>query len=182
MNSDIKLGLCNPPELIYLYVKNGELSGESFLWYQYNINNNQTIPVQQRGLTGYLQSLRLTNKEFKGKDNLKLDIVISADEIYVIRTGIETNFAKTFLLAASQIYDFSRPLIIAATSGEQNVVFCRLYDAITKSRIRREWDRNADWAGLISNIQSRLSELSNHSFSTYPNSIISNQQCNAASR
>lgn len=182
MNTEIKLGLCNPPEPIYLYVKNGELSGEYFLWYQYDVNNNQTIPVQQRGLTGYLQSLKLTSKEFKGKDNLKLDIVISADEIYVIRTGIETNFAKTFLLAASQIYDFSKPLIIAATPGEENVVFCRLYDATTKTRIRREWDRNADWAGIISNIQSRLAEMTEGNFSASQNLTIPNHQQNAISR
>jgi hypothetical protein len=156
MISEIKLGLCNPPEPIFLYVKNGELSGESYLWYQYDINNNQTIPVQQRGLTGYLQNLRLTSKEFKGKDNLKLDIVFAADEIYVIRTGIETNFAKTFLLAVSVVQDLSKPLIIAAAPGEENVVFCRLYDAATKTRIRSEWNRDADWAGIISNVQSRL--------------------------
>lgn len=29
MVTEIKLGLCNPPEPIYLYVKSGELSGES---------------------------------------------------------------------------------------------------------------------------------------------------------
>jgi hypothetical protein len=182
MNSEIKLGLCNPPEPIFLYVKNGELSGESFLWYQYNINNNQTIPVQQRGLTGYLQNLRLISKEFKDKDNMKLDIVVAADEVYIIRTGIETNFAKTFLLSASQVYDFSKPLIIAATPGEENVVFCRIYDAITKTRIRSEWDKNADWAGIISNIQSRLAELSSGNFTTTQNSTISNQKQNAISR
>jgi hypothetical protein len=156
MVAEIKLGLCNPPEPIYLYVKNGELSGEYYLWYQYDISNNQTIPVQQRGLTGYLQNLRLTSKEFRGKDNLKLDIVFAADEIYVIRTGIETNFAKTFLLAVSVVQDLSRPLIIAAAPGEENVVFCRLYDAATKTRIRSEWNRDADWAGIISNVQSKL--------------------------
>jgi hypothetical protein len=153
MNTEIKLGLCNPPEPIYLYVKNGEISGESFLWYHYNIDQDKTIPVQQRGLTGYLSELRLTAKEYKGKDNMKLDIVVAADEIYIIRTGIETNFAKTFLLSASLIQDFSKPLIIAVTSGEENVVFCRLYDAATKVRIRREWNANADWGATIHNIQ-----------------------------
>lgn len=61
MVAEIKLGLCNPPEPIYLYVKNGELSGESYLWYNYDINNDKTIPVQQRALSGYLQNLRLTS-------------------------------------------------------------------------------------------------------------------------
>ena len=156
MVGEIKLGLCNPPEPIYLYVKNGEVSGESYLWYHYDINNDKTIPVQQRALSGYLQNLRLTSKEFKGKDNMKLDIIVAADELYVIRTGIETNFAKTFLLSASQIQDFSKPLIIAAAPGEENVVFCRLYDAATKTRIRCEWNKDADWAEIISSVQSRL--------------------------
>ncbi|BAY73355.1 hypothetical protein NIES23_61830 (plasmid) [Trichormus variabilis NIES-23] len=160
MNNEIQLGLCNPPEPLYLYVKNGEISGESYLWYHYNIEQDKTIPVHQKGLTGYLSELRVTAKEFKGKDNIKLDIVVAADEVYIIRTGIETNFAKTFLLAASQVYDFSKPLIIAATAGDENVVFCRLYDAATKIRIRREWNPNADWASLISDIQSRLSGTS----------------------
>ncbi|MBW4565943.1 MAG: hypothetical protein KME32_33660 [Mojavia pulchra JT2-VF2] len=156
MNTELKLGLCNPPEPIYLYVKNGEVSGESFLWYHYNIDQDKTIPVQQRGLTGYLSELRLTAKEYKGKDNMKLDIVVAADEIYVIRTGIETNFAKTFLLSASLIQDFSKPLIIAVTSGEENTVFCRLYDAATKVRIRAEWNPNADWGAIIHGIQTLL--------------------------
>ncbi|WP_375514497.1 hypothetical protein [uncultured Nostoc sp.] len=157
MTAEIKLGLCNPPEPIYLYVKNAELGGESYLWYHYDIDRDKTIPVPQRALIGYLSELRLTTKEFKGKDNLKLDIVVSADEVYVIRSGVETNFTKSFLLAASGVQDFStKPLIIAATAGEQNTVFCNLYDAVTKSRVEREWNKNADWATIIRNIQSRL--------------------------
>ncbi|WP_026730806.1 hypothetical protein [Fischerella sp. PCC 9605] len=155
--TEIKLGLCNPPLPIYLYVNQGEMNGEGYVWYRYDTNQDKKIVVQQRGLTGYLTELRLTAKEFKGKDNMKLDIVVSADEIYIIRTGVETNFAKTFLLAASVVVDFSKPLIIAAVSGEENAVFCQLYDAVTKVRIRREWDKDADWAEIIHNIQSRLS-------------------------
>lgn len=156
MVTEIKLGLCNPPEPIYLYVNQGEVDGESYVWYKFNISQDKKIPVTQRALTGYLSELRLTTKEFKGKDNLKLDIVISADELYVFRTGIETNFAKSFLLAASLVQDFSKPLIIVANAGEQNTVFCNLYDAVTKSRIEKEWNKNADWGSLINDIQSRL--------------------------
>ncbi|MCC5655140.1 hypothetical protein LC609_36395 [Nostoc sp. XA013] len=160
MIAEIKLGLCNPPEPIYLYVKNAELGGESYLWYHYDIDREKTIPVTQRALTGYLSELRLTTKEFKGKDNLKLDIVVSADELYVVRTGIETNFAKSFLLAASLVQDFSKPLIIVANAGDENTVFCNLYDAVTKSRIEREWNKNADWTTIIRDIQSLLGKTS----------------------
>jgi hypothetical protein len=158
--TEIKLGLCNPPEPIYLYVGNGELSGESYLWYHYDIDKEKTIPVSQRGITGYISELRLTTKEFKGKDNIKLDIVMSAGEIYIVRTGIETNFAKTFLLSASLIQSFDKPLIVAANAGKENVVFCNLYDAATKARIHKEWDTNADWAAIIKTIQSRLGSSS----------------------
>lgn len=73
MVTEIKLGLCNPPEPIYLFVNQGEVDGESYVWYKFNINQDKKIPVAQRALTGYLSELRLTTKEFKGKDNLKLD-------------------------------------------------------------------------------------------------------------
>ncbi|MHC5748790.1 MAG: hypothetical protein ACYTXT_44575, partial [Nostoc sp.] len=123
-------------------------------------------------LTGYLSELRLITKEFKGKDNLKLDIVISADELYVVRTGIETNFAKSFLLAASLIQDFSKPLIIVATAGEENTVFCNLYDAATKTKIYREWSRDLDWATIIRDIQSLLDSASSSVSSTPKLSVV----------
>ncbi|MBW4458487.1 MAG: hypothetical protein KME55_41215 [Nostoc indistinguendum CM1-VF10] len=161
MVTEIKLGLCNPPEPIYLFVNQGEVDGESYVWYKFNISQDKKIPVTQRALTGYLSELRLTTKEFKGKDNLKLDIVVSADELYIVRTGVETNFAKSFLLAASLIQDFSKPLIIVANAGDENTVFCNLYDAVTKTKIYREWSRDLDWATIIRDIQSLLGATSN---------------------
>ncbi|MEH2418305.1 hypothetical protein [Nostoc sp.] len=137
------------------------LNGESYLWYNYDINNDKTIPVQQTGLTGYISELKLKTTEFKGKDNVKLDIFVRADEIYVVRTGIETNFAKTFLLAVLLVQDFSKPLIIAAIAGKENVVFCNLYDAVTKTRIHSEWNRDADWPAIIDSVQTKLQTSKN---------------------
>ncbi|MEH2426956.1 MAG: hypothetical protein V7K26_05560 [Nostoc sp.] len=70
------------------------------------------------GLTGYISELKLTTKEFRERDNIKLDIVVRTDEIYIIKTGIETNFVKTFILAASLVQDFSKSMIIAAITGK----------------------------------------------------------------
>ncbi|MBD2491961.1 hypothetical protein [Aulosira sp. FACHB-615] len=154
--AEIKLGLGNPPLPIYLYVKKVELNGQVYGWYNFDVALDKQTPIPQRALTGYISEIQLTDKEFKGKDNLKLDIFILADELYVVRSGIETNFTKSFLLAASIVEDFSRPLTIVANPGEENVVFCGLYDALTKTKIRRDWDANADWAGLLQQIQSRL--------------------------
>ncbi|MBE9210068.1 hypothetical protein IQ244_26950 [Nostoc sp. LEGE 06077] len=156
MNTEIKLGLGNPPLPIYLYVNKLEIDGQAYGWYNYDVSLDKKTPVAERALTGYLSELRVTGKDFKGKDNIKLDIVVFADDLYIVRSGIETNFSKSFLLTASLIEDFSRPLTIVATPGEENVVFCGLYDALTKTKIRRDWDANADWAGLLQQIQSRL--------------------------
>jgi hypothetical protein len=172
MTAEIKLGLCNPPEPIYLYVNQGEVDGESYVWYKFDISQDKKIPVTQRALTGYLAELRLTTKEFKGKDNLKLDIVVSADELYVVRTGIETNFAKSFLLAASLVQDFSKPLIIVANAGDENTVFCNLYDAASKTKIYREWSRDLDWATIIRDIQILLSGNSSTTPSTPKLSVV----------
>jgi hypothetical protein len=157
---EIKLGLGNPPQPIYMYVKKLEVDGRIYAWYNCEIEQDKKIPVSQRALTGYVLELRLTDKDFKGKDNMKLDIVVQADEIYIVRSGIETNFAKSFLLAASVVKDFTQPLIIVATPGDENSVFCNLYDAITKTRIRREWNPNADWATIIRDVQSQLTPTS----------------------
>lgn len=172
MTAEIKLGLCNPPEPIYLYVNQGEVDGESFVWYKFNISQDKKIPVTQRALTGYLSELRLTTKEFKGKDNLKLDIVVSADELYVIRSGIETNFTKSFLLAASLVQDFCKPLIIVANAGDENTVFCNLYDAASKTKIYREWSRDLDWATIIRDIQILLAGNSSTTPSTPKLSVV----------
>jgi hypothetical protein len=153
----INFGLCNPPEPIYLYVRAAGEDSASSLWYKFNIDTQQSIPIAERGLCGKLQELRLTNKEYKGKTNVKLDIVVQADELYIIRTGIETNFAKTFLLAISSA-NICNPLIIAVAPGEKNVVFARIYDATTKQRIKADWDKNADWTGIITSVQALLGQ------------------------
>jgi hypothetical protein len=154
----MQLGLCNPPEPVYLYVRASE-DKSSACWYKYNMDTQQQIAVQERAVTGYIQEVRLTTKEYKGKENIKLDVLISADEIYVIRTGIETNFAKTFLLAIAEVQDLTKPLIVSCQPGQENVVFCRVYDAETKARIKAEW-KDANWAQIITDTQSRLGNKS----------------------
>jgi hypothetical protein len=153
---DIKLGLCKLPEPIYLYVRNGEEGGNSYCWYYHNPDTKVNTPELADGLCGYLTELRVTAKEYKGKENIKLDIVISAEETYVIRSGIETNFSKSFLLAIALVEDLSKPLIIGCSAGKENVVFCNVYDAATKARFKTEWDSNADWATIIDKVQFKL--------------------------
>jgi hypothetical protein len=155
--NEIKLGLCNPPFPIYLYVDKVEAEDGIHGWYNYDVKQGLKTPISQKALIGYISELRLTDKEFKGKDTMKLDIVVLADELYIIRSGIETNFSKSFLSAASLVEDFSKPLIIVANPGDENVVFCNLYDAETKAKIRHDSNLKPDFAKIIQDIQAKLS-------------------------
>jgi hypothetical protein len=154
--TEIKLGICKLPKLIYLYVSSGEEAGNTYCWYYRNMDTNINTPEYSDGLCGYLSDLRVTPKEYEGEDVTKLDIVISAGETYVIRSGIETNFSKSFLQAIALVEDLSKPLIIGCYAGKRNTVFCSIYDAATKSKVKAEWNASADWARIIANTQAKL--------------------------
>lgn len=155
--SEIKLGLGNPPLPIYLYVDKEVADNYTYGWHHYDPQQDKKTLVAERALTGYISEIKLTSKDFKGKENLKLDIVVLAEELYVIRSGIETIFTKSFLLAASLIEDYNKPLTIVANPGDEKVVFCSIFNPQIRQRIRYQWDANADFAGMIERIQSRLS-------------------------
>ncbi|UKP00997.1 hypothetical protein [Nostoc sp. UHCC 0870] len=154
---EIKLGLGNPPLPIYLYVDKEVADNYTYAWHHYDPQQDKKTLVADRALTGYISEIKLTSKDFKGKENLKLDIVVLADELYVIRSGIETIFTKSFLLAASLIEDYNKPLTIVANPGDEKVVFCSIFNPQIRQRIRYQWDANADFAGMIERIQIRLS-------------------------
>jgi hypothetical protein len=157
MVTELKLGLGEPPYPVYLYVDKEEVNNYVYSWHHWEPKQKIKTLVPQRSLTGYISELRVTSVDFKGKDNMKLDIVVFADQLYIIRSGVETIFTKSFLLAASLIEDFTRPITIVANPGDEKVVFCSVFDAQTRSRIRYKWDTNADFASMILDIQSRLS-------------------------
>jgi hypothetical protein len=156
---ELKLGICNLPEPVYLYVKKGDWEGKSYCWYYHDPETERNTPEYSPALCGYFSELRLTPKDFKGKDNMKLDIVVLADKTYIIRSGIETNFTKGFLLAIALVKDLSRPIIIGCSPGEQNTVFCRIYDALTKSKVEIDWSARSDWASIIKSVQNKLGAL-----------------------
>jgi hypothetical protein len=125
-------------------------------WYKFNLDTNKKIPVQEPAIAGYLKEARVTVKEYDGEETYKLDLVIAADELYIIRTGLETNFAKSFLLAIAEVEDLSQTLIFACQAGTKNTVFCRLYTQ-DKNRVKVEW-RELIWLNEITRLQARLGQ------------------------
>jgi hypothetical protein len=130
-------GLCNAPEIdTYIYVNNEN----GCLWYFYDVETEVQTPLQQDAVRGVIKNIRITSKEFKGKESKKLDILIQSNQkSYWIRSGLNTNFAKSALLSMWQIKDFSEPHIISIKPGKEKIAFCNMYDAKTKQRVEYKW-------------------------------------------
>lgn len=159
----IQLGLCNPPEPIYLFVGKGE--SDTSLWYHFDIVNEQRKSVFERAIAGYIRELKITSKEYKCNSNMKLDIVVECDrQIYVVRSGLETYFSKTFLLAIALVKEIKKPLMISPYLSDKGVIFCNIYNFETLQKVKSGWDKNADWAGIIAALQQQLGQAQSLSY------------------
>jgi len=153
---DIKLGFGDPPVPTYIYV--GDSGDPDCPWYELDYkNNNKKIPIPHKALTGRLMGLKLVKKTHKGKDAIKLDISFQADKRYIIRSGVETYFTRSFLLAA-QTLDMTDELVmlVASPGKDQSVIFCKLYYAINEERIRTTWDADCKLHPIVHNLQIRM--------------------------
>lgn len=159
MDQEIKLGLGNPPEPQYLFVGAGKEGNVNYEWYYVDFDNgNQTVPETRRALTGYIRELRINETEYKGEKKPKLDIFISADQPYVVRSGLDTVFTRGVILALAIVEDYTEPLIIAvAPSDQEKVVFGKVYRA-SGEKISVEWQKDANLMPLINHIQELLGQ------------------------
>lgn len=84
--------------------------------------------------------------------------MIMADRQYVIRTGVDTTFARGLLLALELVDDYAAPLTLVAANSDkgEKVVFSRLYRAATNERIKVEWDRDRKLFPLVTRLQARM--------------------------
>jgi hypothetical protein len=142
-----RLGFCASPEVRYLYISNeGDCP-----WYFFDIDTQQKTLCKYEAIKGRLVGIRCKRSEYKGKENLKLDLFVQAERNYAIRTGLETVFARSLLLGLAAIPGFEQPVTIAPTLGKESVVFCRLYD-VNGQKVQVAWDAEADCYQLARNL------------------------------
>jgi hypothetical protein len=152
---DIILGFGEPPIPSYIYV--GDSGDPNAPWYEVDYKNDKKIPILQTALTGKFIGLNMVKKETKKGDKVKLDISIQADKLYVIRSGVDTYFSRSFLLAAEKIDIFEELITLVARKGDdQSVVFCSIYYAINKEKIKADWDDKIKLLPKINALQVRL--------------------------
>lgn len=153
-----KLGFGDLPLPTIVYVKN---EGD-YLWYTWDHANNKPLAIHAPALTGYLRGIERIEKEFRGDAKPKLRIHIEADQGYIIQTGLDSVFARGFLLnlLALDPAQLALPITIAPEgndakeNGGLSTVFCRLY--VGEQRVMSEWDSKADPEKLFKQGQARL--------------------------
>ena len=89
------LGFGKKAQPVYVFVKHSP----ECLWYTRDKHEAQNVPISERDLTGYLRGVwRYDREDPSNQQHVpKLMLLVRADRDYVIQSGLETNFSKSFL-------------------------------------------------------------------------------------
>lgn len=125
------------------------------LWYFWNGGENRHEPIEQTALTGYVEKLEIEEKEFRGKPDYKLSVLVRADRPYLIQSGLDTLFSRGLLSSLRRVETFDRPLTICVEPGDtEQVLFCRVYQGETWIDGRYEEEEN--WREIAATVATRL--------------------------
>lgn len=158
---DVKLGFGSIPKPQYVFVSREN----DYCWYMLS-DDAKPIPIYDRALTGVITGIEV-NKEVEtsyGKAT-KTDLHILADKPYIIRSGSESYFSKSLLLALDVITweQLRHPLTIAVSPGEKTIVFCTIYNPVTYRSVDISWDghKEIDWQGLGQKVSLKINGIEN---------------------
>jgi hypothetical protein len=134
--SEIQLGFGPSPRPQYVYVSQDKSPTG---WYLWNFaGDGHAEPIEHQALTGYITGIEVDTKEFKGKENKKLNVTVSAGpRNYIIQVGFYTAFARCMLASLARLRPehLQTPFAIETQFGKEKTVFCTLYNAQNGGKI-----------------------------------------------
>lgn len=124
------LGFGKKAQPVYVFVKHSP----ECLWYTRDKHEGQNVAIPERDLTGYLRGVWRFDREDQSTQQSvpKLMLLVHADRDYVIQSGLETQFSKSFLagLLELPVEALQEPLTLIlednAGSKARPTVFARL--------------------------------------------------------
>lgn len=126
------------------------------LWYFWDHVNNTYIPILQESLTGYLKAIYLKDKDYRNKQNQKINFVFDCgDDRYILEVGLDTIPARK-LIEGFAVVDLSEPITIEPQAGdkEPQAIFINFYAG--HERLRVESGRDDDFLGLLETVMKRV--------------------------
>ena len=146
------LGFGPSPRPRYIYLNR---QYPDCLWYFWDHAGNKPEPILYAALTGILIKIEITDKEFRGKPDTKLDFHIKADRAYKIQVGLDTLTAKSLLSALTLVPDLAQPMTIAPEPGDtDSVVFGKV--AIDGEILYAPYSESANWPEILQALIDRL--------------------------
>jgi hypothetical protein len=141
----VPLGFGSAPKARFIYA-NRQYS--DCLWYFWNGSKNEHEPIEHTAITGYLEKLELEEKVFRKKAEIKVNLTIRADRLYIIQAGFDTLFARGLLHTLAKLPGeaFRHPIMIGVEPGEtEQVLFCRIYNPATGKSVIAQYPDDTDW-------------------------------------
>jgi hypothetical protein len=148
------LGFCDPPVTRTIYANR---QYPDCLWYFWNGGTGKHEPIAQCAIRGVVENVSIEQKEFRGKPDHKLNVLIKADKSYKIQFGLETETAKGILWTLANISDedLSGPLTIAVEPGEtEQVLFTKVYKGSQSLYFERSGEIN--WKKVANQVVDRF--------------------------
>jgi hypothetical protein len=166
------LGVAQRPTRIYV-----EKSQNSY-WHLWDTVTEKAIPITESNITGFLSDCYVTEKKTDFGTSKKLHLLINADKVYEVISGLDTWFSKTILLALCEQSPkvFLNPITIelSSTDATKKVIFGRLYVNNSLRAHRSSYDWKLD---LNAPEQQRFSpEVAANAMSESLKELLNNQQ------
>ena len=152
-----KLGLGDPPTTVYLYVAASDKTedGSQYPWHTYDFDTDRKTVIKEPALSGFLKEISMKKSVYKDKEGFKVRFRFSTPREYVIQSGVETTFTSNLLTALLKWEDFSKPMCVQATVGDQGkVVFSSLWTLDGQLIIGEKGDQKM--LPIINELQRRL--------------------------
>lgn len=147
-----KLGLHSDIGRVFIYcnrIRNGSN------WYTLDSSPDRNpVPVNASALTGYLTSVKFEKTERRGQETWKMLITLEADRTYVLESGHNTHFTKSFLAAIASLNpnQIHKPITIAPREGDDDsVLFCSVWCG--DQYIRASYDQSTDWRAIANKVK-----------------------------
>ena len=117
----------------WIYV--GDTAGTN--WYFWDKEADKAVPITSDNLRCIVLGIDVIEREFKGKTSIKVVLTVNAGDTYKIQFGINTWFAKTFIVRLAQLsaIELASPITIKTRKGEDGskVIFGSIFDSFGKT-------------------------------------------------
>ncbi len=130
------LGFGKKTQPVYVFVKLVQEGPLTYVWYSRDKSEGQNVPILERDLTGYLVNVWRYERSDSatGERVPKLNVQVRADRDYLIQTGMQTNFSRSFLAGLLELEPgaLKEPLTLVVEDNlgthqrGRPTVFCRV--------------------------------------------------------